>query len=106
MAYIELEAAKDAIIQYIAEQTVSKYPSAELCKASRMGGEGVIYELETLPTADVEEVKHGEWLLHHVGHGHYWECSVCHADPCIYITENTNYCPNCGAKMDGKEDAE
>lgn len=50
--------------------------------------------------ADVVPVVHGEWLLRHEGHGHYWECSVCHKNPCIYVTKDTNYCPNCGAKMD------
>ena len=49
------------------------------------------------------EQKHGEWILKHVGAGHYWECSVCHTNPCIYVTNNTNYCPNCGAKMELKE---
>lgn len=46
------------------------------------------------------EVKHGHWILRHVGAGHYWECSVCHKNQSIYITENTKYCPLCGAKMD------
>lgn len=53
--------------------------------------------------ADVAPVVHAYWLLRHVGHGHYWECSNCHINPCIYVTENTKYCPNCGAKMGGKE---
>lgn len=51
---------------------------------------------------DVAPVVHGTWLLRHIGHGHYWECSVCHATP-IYVTNNTNYCPNCGAKMDDEQ---
>ena len=59
--------------------------------------------VECLPAADVAPVVHGEWLLRHIGHGHYWECSVCHTNPCIYVTKDTNYCPNCGAKMDGEE---
>lgn len=53
--------------------------------------------------ADVAPVRHGGWLLRHVGHGHYWECSVCHKNPCIYVTKDTNFCPNCGAKMDLEE---
>lgn len=57
--------------------------------------------LENAPAADVAPVVHGERLLRHAGHGHYWECSVCHTNPCIYVTENTKFCPNCGAKMDG-----
>ena len=56
---------------------------------------------EYTPTADVAPVVYGEWLLRHEGYGHYWECSVCHTNPCIYVTEHTKFCPNCGAKMDG-----
>ena len=63
----------------------------------------VMEVLGEIPAADVAPVVHGEWILRHVGHGHYWECSVCHTNPCIYVTENTNYCPSCGALMDGKE---
>ena len=48
-----------------------------------------------------DAVKHGEWILKHIGDGHTWECSVCHESPCIYITKDTKYCPNCGAQMDG-----
>lgn len=57
-------------------------------------------DIENAPAADVAPVRHGRWLLRHVGHGHCWECSVCHKNPCIYVTEDTNFCPNCGAKMD------
>ena len=44
------------------------------------------------PTADVVEVRHGEW----VGMWDY-KCSVCNE----YSEYRTDYCPNCGAKMDG-----
>ena len=44
--FVELSEVKKVIMDYIFEQTVSKYPSAELCRASRMGAEGVIYALE------------------------------------------------------------
>ena len=56
--------------------------------------------LDGIPAADVAPVVHGKWLLKHVGAGHYWECSVCHENPCIYVTKNTKFCPNCGAKME------
>ena len=56
---------------------------------------------ETVNTPDdIEIVVHGKWVLKHIGHGHYWECSVCRTNPCIYVTKNTKFCPNCGAKMD------
>lgn len=61
----------------------------------------VKFDIEGFPAADVAPVVHGEWLLRHEGCGHYWECSVCHTNPCIYVTEHTKFCPNCGARMDG-----
>ena len=59
--------------------------------------------VDAQPAADVAPVVHGAWLLRHIGHGHYWECSICHATP-IYVTNNTNYCPSCGAKMDAEQE--
>lgn len=58
--------------------------------------------------ADVAPVVHGRWL----GWGksgtptyeNYGTCSVCGEDAEIY-TEHRNYCPNCGARMDGDSDA-
>lgn len=55
----------------------------------------------SLPSSS--EVKHGHWVLRHVGAGHYWECSVCHKSQSIYLTENTKYCPICGSKMDEED---
>lgn len=68
-------------------------PSTTMTDAKRL--------LADMPAADVAPVVHGDWILRHIGAGHYWECSVCHTNPCIYVTEHTKFCPNCGAKMDG-----
>ena len=65
--------------------------------------------MEDAPTADVAEVKHGEWKPEHetflddlgiesepILTG--WICSLCEvSEPC-----KSHYCPNCGAKMDGE----
>ena len=52
--------------------------------------------------ADVAPVRHGRWV-HHIAGGKQisdcW-CSVCNVE---HETEQ-NYCPNCGAKMDGGAD--
>ena len=56
------------------------------------------------PTADVEPVKHGHWK--HVA-GMNSKCSEC--DRYFPVSEfdkrpfDVNYCPCCGAKMDGEE---
>ena len=44
---------------------------------------------------DAVEVVHGYWIEHL----HFYECSCCGFDVCDI--EDYNYCPNCGAKMDG-----
>ena len=46
--------------------------------------------------ADVVEVKHGEWIRHKEN-CLYNKCSICEKEHC----REDNYCPNCGAKMDG-----
>jgi DNA-directed RNA polymerase subunit RPC12/RpoP len=57
------------------------------------------------PTADVEELKHGEWVEDFmIGEGVY-RCTNC--DDKFVTLEGTPYdnrlfyCPFCGAKMDG-----
>lgn len=50
------------------------------------------------PTADVQEVKHGEWENQEPGyHVADFMCSVCHCES----DKLFDYCPDCGAKMDG-----
>ena len=49
------------------------------------------------PTVDAVEVVHGRWIQSEPG---YRLCSHCMADVAIY-SGHRNYCPNCGAKMDG-----
>lgn len=52
--------------------------------------------IECVPVADVEPVRHGRWLIN--PDGYYPYCSECKQEPARCIM--TNYCPNCGAKMD------
>ena len=55
------------------------------------------------PAADVTPVKHGHWVKEKSDVLIHWHCSIC--KNCYYLEEpNANYCPNCGAKMDGGED--
>ena len=70
-------------------------PFGEVTKAIRLA-----------PAADVVEVRHGGWASVLVqkarrGYDNYYvpreRCSLCNA----IEREQTNYCPCCGAKMDG-----
>lgn len=53
--------------------------------------------INKLPTVDAVEVVHGRWI--HKGAWHI-ECSECNYI-LAHIGEAKNYCPYCGAKMDG-----
>ena len=58
--------------------------------------------IDSEPAADVAPVRHGRWIMHDDEFGLTCECSVCH----IETMGDGNYCPNCGAKMDGGVDNE
>lgn len=66
-------------------------------------------KLEELSSAAVAPVRHGRWILKNKVYGDY-ECSVCHGmdSNCTgcysdHYAAKQNFCPNCGAKMDGRE---
>lgn len=59
--------------------------------------------IEALPAADVAPVVHGRWIHD----GRRIECGIdwCHCSECgksDNFCARTNYCPVCGAKMDGE----
>ena len=63
---------------------------------------------------DAVPVVHGRWLERHMVHDAHlideWQSALCsrcgkyHTTPYLYYFENYKYCPNCGAKMDGRDD--
>ena len=62
-----------------------------------------IQRIKDAPTVDAVEVVHGRWIqgesvLDKDGGGSIYHCSEC-GD--WYHNFVPNYCPNCGAKMDG-----
>ena len=64
---------------------------------------------DKIPAADVVEVRHGEYIDHiEIGAmNNYLECSVCNWKTVFCaLMRDSNYCPNCGAKMDGKGEGE
>lgn len=66
-------------------------------------------EFDAFPAADVAPVRHGRWMTTDA-YPHHLYCSVCYktyAKNAKWVNEldlPTNYCPNCGALMEKKED--
>ena len=60
-------------------------------------------DVRNIPRADVVEVKHGRWEdrpIEEVSlNGLFYKCSLCGKTTRYDLW---NYCPNCGAKMDGE----
>lgn len=83
--YIEREAAMDAILK---QPPDAHYP------------EWYARDIREIPTADVVEVRRGEWRKEN---NSTYVCSCCSDRVGAFIAGTSNYCPNCGAKMDGKE---
>lgn len=66
-----------------------------------------ICKVDGIPAADVAPVVHSRWVQVNSTQEHY--CNECGADYDLYAYCKGfyNYCPHCGAKMDGGEkDAE
>ena len=54
--------------------------------------------IKEAPTADVVEVKHGEWIYNIK----YYSCSICAGKRFnLLLGLDAEFCPHCGAKMDG-----
>ena len=64
-------------------------------------GAGIMrIDLSYLPTIEAEPVRHGRWEFKHPNG---WSCSECGEWGLMIDNRGickSNYCPNCGAKMD------
>lgn len=85
----------------------------------KWAGKAAIDAIKNLPPVlTIDPVKHGKWMEKKVTHEANrvstiiadWQsakCSNCgkyHTTPYLYYFNNYNYCPNCGASMDGGEE--
>lgn len=68
------------------------------------------YENTGLEPSEIQPIKHGHWFIR----GGNWCCSACNKKTLLtlesniggcreYGTSKTDYCPNCGAKMEVSE---
>ena len=59
--------------------------------------------IKRVPAADVSPVRHGRWVeKEKYTFGIIYDCSLCE-NRILDTGHRWNYCPNCGAKMDGTE---
>ena len=60
--------------------------------------------IKNAPTIEAKPVVHGRWISKN-HHGYEWVfvCSNCDYIDGYPFNDRSNYCPNCGAKMDEKE---
>jgi rubrerythrin len=90
MSYIERETLIKKLFPYdVVDQ-----------KCYSINAKAVYEEIKKAPTADVAEVRRGHWGFDGAG----WTCSEC--DNYALFDILSEYCPNCGAKMDGKRKEE
>ncbi len=96
--YIKMETALKVVEKYglTNGSALGRHTGLAICIAS---------EIAEIPAADVAPVVHGRWEQDADGD---WYCTNC--DEVVAICESGRertyrkpYCPNCGAKMDGKE---
>ena len=82
---------------------IDRCGSAPLVGTCTSDNEYLSDRLKKAPTIEAKPVVHGRWEEASDGDGIV--CPFCRTDFCtiIYDTEHFNYCPNCGAKMDEKE---
>lgn len=95
------------------DEYINKAALVEIFRAKaemgRASGYGVCFDaaakmVEMLPTADVVQVRHGGWApvpSSDMVTGKAYKCSECKR--MRYGSFKPNYCANCGAKMDGKD---
>ena len=62
--------------------------------------DSAINALRNAPAADVAPVVHGRWIYNRDNYPAFLVCDQCNT---VWYRD-TNYCPNCGARMDGGAD--
>ena len=86
------------------EETVTtlKRNSQKYFSSFHKGYVQAIEDLADIPAAKVSPVRHGYWVKEKRDVLIHWHCSAC--KECYYLDmPNAEYCPHCGARMDGKE---
>ena len=91
--YIEREAAIAALQEVFGD---AKHEGVRLSVAVKM-----VLSSKSIPAADVAPVRHGRWVFVEQRFYHGGFVNLFRGSECKVATDtDSNYCPNCGAKMD------
>ncbi len=97
-------AEKEFITKFAARTAIENYACSDCVHSNGKKCEDCEYQdcinfINEVKAVDVQPIKHGKWDGYICS-----ECNVC-ADYFIsgdfYFDEKPNFCPNCGARMDG-----
>ena len=98
--YIEREAISEEIRKYYYKNP----PNFSYGEGFDRGLDRAQRAILDAPAADVAPVRHGKWEIVVGSNGkEYMVCTCCRVSQ--DLTGVFAYCPNCGAKMDGKDDS-
>lgn len=95
--YISRKDILDIVFQYCPDDDGS-------CSKADVDPREMLDEIEALPAADVQPVKHGRWENEYLDEDVWWaDCTNCKNDTHSRFGRVSSYafCPNCGARMDG-----
>lgn len=100
---ISRQAAIDALNEYFTR--IGKLKRRGLTEGEKAISLDTVGAIKTLPSA--QPIKHGHWIdMDEQSYTWKIRCSVCGHERSMMSTqgEYPNYCENCGAKMDGREE--
>ena len=99
--YIDREVFKKSVEEYYCKPCKAEGRDHNGCWCRACWVDDMLGEVIDAPPADVAPVVHRRWIEDH----DYLKCPECSAmvkwDFTFFDIGNWNYCPNCGAKMDG-----
>lgn len=98
--YLDKEAFKKSVEERYCKPCKAEKKDHNGCWCRACWVDDMLDEVECFQSADVAPVVHGRWVTHYrsgtpVAEGYV---STCYD---MWNNHKRNYCPNCGAKMDG-----
>lgn len=98
--YIDKEAFKKSVEERYCKPCKAEGKDHNGCWCRACWVDDMLDEVECFQPSDVAPVVHGRWVTHYrsgtpVAEGYVSTCCD------MWNNRKSNYCPNCGAKMDG-----